>query len=149
SGSSRGAHPQPDTDFKFIPFPPLTSASQGAEEVSADLMVMFNNTPAARKLSAYKLIAYLTTRQAQEAWIKRPVSGALSANRHVPLSDYPDPVTRALANNLLYATKIDFDASNSMPQMMANAFNYAVLQYLDRPSPAQLKIILDGLDQVR
>ena len=34
-----------------------------------------------------------------------------------------------------------------MPQTMANAFNNAVLQYLD--SPAQLNVILYGLDLVR
>lgn len=141
SGSGRSAHPQPGADFNFISFPPLTSAGQGSEEVSADLAVMFHDTPAARKL-----IAYLTTPQAQQAWISRP-GGALSVNRQVPLNAYPDPVARALARILTHAHSIHFDASNSMPQTMANAFNNAVLQYLD--SPAQLNVILYGLDLVR
>ena len=141
SGSGRSAHPQPGADFNFISFPPLTSAGQGSEEVSADLAVMFHDTPAARKL-----IAYLTTPQAQLAWISRP-GGALSVNRQVPLNAYPDPVARALARILTHAPSIHFDASNSMPQTMANAFNNAVLQYLD--SPAQLNVILYGLDLVR
>ena len=142
SGSGRSAHPRPGADFNFIPFPPLTSAGQGSEEVSADLLVMFHDTPAARRL-----IAYLTTPQAQQAWISRPGSGALSVNRQVPLNAYPDPVARALARILTHAASIHFDASNSMPQTMANAFNNAVLQYLD--SPAQLNVILHGLDLVR
>jgi alpha-glucoside transport system substrate-binding protein len=142
SGSGRSAHPQPGAEFNFISFPPLTSAGQGSEEVSADLLAMFHDTPAARKL-----IAYLTTPQAQQAWISRPGSGALSVNRQVPLSAYPDPVARALARILTHAASIHFDASNSMPQTMANAFNNAVLQYLD--SPAQLNVILHGLDLVR
>ena len=141
SGSGRSAHPQPGADFNFISFPPLTSAGQGSEEVSADLAVMFHDTPAARKL-----IAYLTTPQAQLAWISRP-GGALFVNRQVPLNAYPDPVARALAWILTHAASIHFDASNSMPQTMANAFNNAVLQYLD--SPAQLNVILYGLDLVR
>ena len=141
SGSGRSAHPQPGADFNFISFPPLTSAGQGSEEVSADLAVMFHDTPAARKL-----IAYLTTPQAQQAWISRP-GGALSVNRQVPLNAYPDPVARGLARILTHAASIHFDASNSMPQTMANAFNNAVLQYLD--SPAQLNAILHGLDLVR
>lgn len=137
-----GAHPQPGTDFRFVPFPALSPAGQGAEEVAGDLLGMFRDTPAARKL-----IAYLTTPQAQEAWIKRPGSGAISVNNLVPLRDYPDPVSRALADNLTHASDVEFDASDSMPQVMENAFYSAVLEYLDRPS--QLNAILRGLDQVQ
>lgn len=85
--------------------------------------------------------------QGAEAWISRPGSGAISVNRQVPLSDYPDPVSRALAEELTRATDVHFDASDSMPQMMQNAFLGAVLEYLDAPS--QLNVILRGLDQVR
>jgi len=65
----------------------------------------------------------------------------------VPLSDYPDPVSRGLARNLAHAVNVRFDASDSMPQVMENAFNSAILEYLDRPG--QLNVILHGLDQVR
>jgi alpha-glucoside transport system substrate-binding protein len=141
--SAPGAHPQPDKDFNFIPFPPLTSAGRGTAEVAGDLLGMFRSTPAARKL-----IAYLTTPQAQEAWIKRPGSGgAISVNQLVPLRDYPDQVSRGLAKDLLAATDVRFDASDSMPQVLGSAFSNAVLEYLD--SPGQLNVILTGLDQVR
>jgi alpha-glucoside transport system substrate-binding protein len=140
--SGTGAHPRPKTDFDFVPFPPLTAAGRGTAEVAGDLLGMFRDTPAARKL-----ISYLTTPQAQEAWIRRPGSGAISVNRLVPLSDYPDPVSRELARDLITATSVRFDASDSMPQVMENAFNNAVLEYLD--SPGQLDVILRGLDQVR
>jgi alpha-glucoside transport system substrate-binding protein len=136
------AHPQPGTDFSFIPFPALTAAGQGTEEVAGDLLGMFHDTTAARKL-----IAYLTTPKAQQAWISRPDSGAISVNHLVPPGDYPDPVTRALAEDLTRATNVHFDASDSMPQAMQNAFLGAVLEYLDAPS--QLNVILRGLDQVR
>ncbi len=103
---------------------------------------MFRDTTAAREL-----IAYLTTPQAQEAWIRRPGSGAISVNRLVPLGDYPDPVSRNLADTLTRAINVRFDASDSMPEMMHNAFYGAVLEYLD--NPGQLNVILRGLDQVR
>ncbi|MBV9447031.1 MAG: carbohydrate ABC transporter substrate-binding protein [Streptosporangiaceae bacterium] len=135
-------HPRPRTDFNFVPFPALAAAGQGTEEVAGDLLGLFNDTPAAREL-----IAYLTTPQAQEAWISRPGSGAISVNQRVPLGDYPDPVSQALAKDLTSATDVRFDASDSMPQMMQNAFLNAVLEYLDAPS--QLNAILRGLDQVR
>jgi len=141
-GGSRHAHPRPRTDFDFVPFPPLASAGKGTAEVAGDLLGMFRGTAAARKL-----ISYLTTPAAQEAWIRRPGSGAISVNRLVPLADYPDPVSRELARNLLGAASVRFDASDSMPQIMENAFNNAVLEYLD--DPGQLDVILGGLDQVR
>jgi alpha-glucoside transport system substrate-binding protein len=142
SGSERSAQPVSGTDFNFIQFPPLTAAGQHVEEVSADLLAMFHDTPAAREL-----IRYLTIPEAQEAWISLPDSGALSVNRRVPLNAYPDPISRRLATILTRATSIHFDASNSMPQTMENAFDNAVLQYLD--CPAQLNVILYGLDLVR
>jgi alpha-glucoside transport system substrate-binding protein len=137
-----GAHPRPGTDFRFVPFPALAAAGQGTEEVAGDLLGMFHDTPAAREL-----IAYLTTPQAQEAWIRLPGSGAISANRLVPLADYPDPVSRDLAGNLTSAADVRFDASDSMPEVMQSAFYGAVLEYLD--SPGQLNVILRGLDRVR
>lgn len=140
--SSSDGHPQPKADFDFVPFPPLTSVGRGTAEVAGDLLGMFRDTPAARKL-----IAYLTTPEAQEAWIRRPGSGAISVNRLVPLGDYPDPVSRELARDLITARSVRFDASDSMPQVMETAFNNAVLEYLD--SPGQLEVILRGLDQVR
>jgi len=137
-----GRHPRPARDIGFIPFPPLTAAGRGSEEVAGDLLGMFHATPAARKL-----IGYLTTPAAQDAWISRPGSGAISVNRLVPLGDYPDPVSRELARNLTQASSVRFDASDSMPQVMQKAFYSAVLEYLD--SPGQLNVILNGLDQVQ
>jgi alpha-glucoside transport system substrate-binding protein len=137
-----GAHPQPGRDFSFVPFPALTAAGKGTEEVAGDLLGMFHDTPDARKL-----IAYLTTPQAQAAWISQRDSGAISVNRMVPLTDYPDSVSQDLAKNLRGAANVRFDASDSMPQAMENAFYSAVLEYLD--SPGQLNLILHGLDQVR
>jgi alpha-glucoside transport system substrate-binding protein len=137
-----GASPRPGTDFSFVPFPALTASGQGTEEVAGDLLGMFNDTPAAREL-----IAYLITPQAQEAWVKRPGSGAVSVNKLVPPAAYPDPVSRDLAANLVQARDVRFDASDSMPQVMRNAFYSAILEYLD--SPGQLNVILHSLDRVR
>jgi alpha-glucoside transport system substrate-binding protein len=141
-GSLAVGHPRAKIDFDFVPFPAVTPAGRGSAEVAGDLLGMFRDTPAAGKL-----IAYLTTPEAQEAWISRPGSGAISVNRLVPLGDYPDPVSRELARDLITARSVRFDASDSMPQVMESAFNNAVLEYLD--SPGQLEVILRGLDQVR
>jgi ABC-type glycerol-3-phosphate transport system substrate-binding protein len=62
-------------------------------------------------------------------------------------SDLKDGNPPDLAENLTRAADVRFDASDSMPQAMENAFYSAVLEYLD--SPGQLNVILRGLDQVR
>jgi alpha-glucoside transport system substrate-binding protein len=140
--SNSGSHPQPGTGFSFIPFPPLTSADRNNIEVAGDLLGMFHDTPAAEKF-----IAYLTTPQAQEAWVSLPGSGAISANKYVLANSYPDPVSRDIAKLLTQAGNLRFDASDSMPATMESAFHNAVLEYLD--NPGQLRSILRGLDQVR
>ena len=142
-GPSRsGRHPQPGNGFDFIPFPALTPADRNNIEVAGDLLGMFHDTPAAEKF-----IAYLTTPQAQEAWISLPGSGAISANKDVPVTSYPDPVSRDIAKTLTQAANVRFDGSDSMPLTMETAFYNAVLEYLD--NPGQLQAILHGLDQVR
>jgi alpha-glucoside transport system substrate-binding protein len=88
----------------------------------------------------------LTTPQAQEAWITRPGSGAISVNKDVPVDNYPDPVSRGIAQILTQPFNVRFDASDLMPPTMQSAFYNAVLEYLDNPS--QLPTILQGLDQV-
>ena len=130
--------PRPGTDFTFAPFPPST----GSLIVGGDLLGMFRDTPAAREF-----IAYLTTSEAQAIWTARPGSGAISVNKQVSLDNYPDELSRDLAASLLAASEPRFDASDSMPQVMASAFHHAVLAYLD--NPAQLDAILRQLDEVR
>lgn len=137
-----GAHPQPGTDFAFVASPRTAKTGQRSAEVAGDLLGMFRDTPAARKL-----IAYLTTPAAQAAWVKRPGASAISVNRRVPPADYPDPVSRGLAKNLAAAGEVRFDASDSMPRVMATAFNRAVLEYLS--NPARLDVLLRQLDKVR
>jgi alpha-glucoside transport system substrate-binding protein len=141
-GAGSKNHPQPSTGFNFIPFPALTSADRNNIEIAGDLLGMFNETPAARLF-----LAYLTTPEAQEAWISRRGSGAISINKDVPTSAYPDRVSSNIAGILTQAANVRFDASDSMPSIMETAFNDAVLQYLDNPS--QLQSILQGLDQVQ
>jgi alpha-glucoside transport system substrate-binding protein len=68
-------------------------------------------------------------------------------NNAVPANDYPDSVSRNIANILTAAVNVRFDASDLMPPIMRNAFNNAVLQYLD--NPGQVHTILQGLDRVQ
>lgn len=131
---------KPVDDFNFFPFPDINPQYSGAIEAAGDLFGMFNDTPQARAL-----MQYLTTPQAQEIWVKR--GGALSPNKAVPLSSYPDPLARQQAETLTSAQIIRFDASDLMPEAMNNAFWRAVLDYVQ--NPGNLDAILADLDKVR
>lgn len=134
--------PQPGRDYDFVPFPQISAAGQGSEEIAGDLLGMFRDPPAARKL-----IAYLTTAAAQKAWAQQPAGGAISLNRNVPDTVYPDPLSRKIAGSLRAAATVRFDASDSMPHVISAAFNHAVLEYV--AGPARLDGILAALEAIR
>lgn len=101
------------TDYNFFPFPDIDSRYAGAVEGAGDLFGMFHDTPAAKSL-----MKYLVTAQAQDIWVK--IGGALSANKNA--TDYPDDVSRRSAQILADAKSFVFDASDSMPTAMNDAF---------------------------
>jgi alpha-glucoside transport system substrate-binding protein len=131
--------PKPVTDFNFFPLPPVNSSNKGNEVVAGDMFGMFKDTPQARAL-----MKYLTTPQAQAIWVKR--GGAISPNKDVSTNDYPDPISKALAQDIL-AAKPKFDAGDMMPNSMQTAYWKAVLDYVNNQS--QLDSILAQLDAVQ
>lgn len=131
---------KPVTDFNFFMFPDINPKYAGAVEGAGDLFGMFKKTP-----QSSGLINWLTTPQAQEIWVKR--GGALSPNKDVPLSAYPDQLSKQLATALTSAKIVRFDASDLMPSSMQDAFYKAVLAYVGNPS--QLDSILAHLDTVQ
>jgi alpha-glucoside transport system substrate-binding protein len=127
-------------DFGFFAFPEFDPARAGGLEAAGDLFGMFHDTPQARSL-----MKYLTTPEAQSIWVKR--GGALSPNKQVPPSDYPDALSRQSAELLLGARAVRFDASDLMPDAMNRAFFKAALDYVNNPD--SLDSILADLDRVQ
>jgi alpha-glucoside transport system substrate-binding protein len=138
----RGAQPSlvPGTDVSSFPLPALDPRNQAVDEVGADLMGMFRDSPAARQL-----VDYLTTAGAQTVWARR--GGYLAPNRGVHAAAYPDPVSRALAQRLTDASAVRYDASDLMPAAMQSAFYKAVLEYVT--DPRQLDRVLSALDKIQ
>lgn len=101
------------TDYNFFPFPDINPQFAGAVEGAGDLFGMFHDTPAAKSL-----MKYLVTAQAQDIWVK--IGGALSANKGA--TDYPDDISKRSAEILANAKSFVFDASDSMPTAMNDAF---------------------------
>jgi alpha-glucoside transport system substrate-binding protein len=148
--TANGAAAQAGTDFALAPFPQIDPRYSNAVEVGADLAGMFTDTP-----QAHALIAFLASEQAQEIWPSLAGSGALSVHTAVPLTVYRDPLSAAMARIVTgrpssgspAATTLSFDASDSMPAAVGNAFSQATLQYAAHPD--ELDSILTALDRVR
>jgi len=113
TGFSQFKSHQAGTDYNFFPFPDIDSKYAGAVEGAGDLFGMFHDTAAAKSL-----MKYLVTADAQNIWVK--IGGALSANKSA--NSYPDDVSKRSAEILANAKSFVFDASDSMPTAMNDAF---------------------------
>lgn len=125
------------TTYDYFMMPPMEF---NALTASGDVFGMFNDTD-----SAKQLMAYLVSKEFQEAWVK--TGGVLSANNNVPTSAYPDESTKRAADILSSAEVVRYDASDLMPAAMNDAFFKAIVQYVQ--SPDQLDSILAGLDEAQ
>jgi alpha-glucoside transport system substrate-binding protein len=104
---------QAGTDYNFFPFPDIDSKYAGSVVGAGDLFGMFHDTAAAKSL-----MKYLVTAKAQDIWVKK--GGALSANKNA--TSYPDDIAKRSAAVLTGAKTFVFDASDSMPSAMNDAF---------------------------
>ena len=132
---------KPVQDFNFFPFPNFTANAQPSTEMAGDLVALFKSTP-----QSQALIKYLSTPEAQAIWAARG-GGYLSANKAVPVSTYPDDLSRNAAQILTSAQVAVFDASDQMPQQLNAEFYKGILNYVQNPS--SLDSILSSLDAVR
>jgi alpha-glucoside transport system substrate-binding protein len=126
-------------DYNFFPFPTISTAYQNAVTGGANLVVVFKDNPTVRSL-----VTYLSTAAAQDIWVKR--GGFTAVNNKVPLSDYPDIVTRNAASQLSNAAIFRFSQDDAMPSAVENAFWAGVLSYLQHPD--QLDSILQNIESV-
>ena len=133
--------PTAGTDYAVFPLPDVNSANTGAHVVAGDAFVMAKDTPQARKV-----LDYLATAQAQDIWVKRG-GGKLAINNKVPVSDYPDVISKSLAQVVLNTKIGRYDAGDLMPSDMRNAYWSAVLKFVQNQS--QLDSILTDLDKVQ
>jgi alpha-glucoside transport system substrate-binding protein len=131
---------QPGSDYDFFPLPPASPRFAQASEIAGDLFGMLRRTP-----QSVALMRYLASAQAQRFWVQ--AANGISPNRQVPLSDYPDPLSRRAAQILTSSQAAVFDASDMMPSRMSAAFSSAILNAL--ANPGQLDQVLGELEKVR
>jgi alpha-glucoside transport system substrate-binding protein len=128
-----------EEDYSFFPFPTINPQYEGAVTGGADLLVMFNDTPAARSL-----MEYLSTAAAQQIWVER--GGFTSTNNQVALNNYPDPLAAKVAQQLTGARIFRFDADDIWGGELQAAFWKGILDYLQNPS--RLDSILQEIETV-
>lgn len=142
--SATGLSQQSVAGFGYTPFPSITGAPSAPILVSGDFMAMFTNNPAAAEL-----LAYLASSQAQKRWVRQPGAFAFSASQAVTPDDYRTAVQRKIASlfDLANGTTMCFGAGDMMGPDMANAFEQAVLDYIN--NPATLLTLLKGMQQTQ
>jgi alpha-glucoside transport system substrate-binding protein len=124
--------------YDIMPFPDIDPRYSGAIIGAGDLVALTRDTPGGREL-----IRYLVSAEAQNIWVRE--GGALSAN--LTVTDYPNGLTRREAELLGSARIFRFDASDSMPDGMNEAFWQAVLDFTIDQS--KLEDILRHLDAIQ
>jgi alpha-glucoside transport system substrate-binding protein len=129
----------PGNDYNFFTFPTIDPKYAGAVTIGADVVVMINDTPAARSF-----MTYLAGAPAQEAWIK--LGGFTSVNRSVSPDTYLDTVARELAKELTGAKISRFGAGDMMPAALQKAWWKGMLELVIDPS--KLDSILNSLTKV-
>jgi alpha-glucoside transport system substrate-binding protein len=97
---------EPETGYNVFPFPPIEDSPPSVVG-SGDLVIMFEDTPAARAF-----VEYLASAEAAEIAAAR---GFGSANQNVDTAAYPDPITGATLGAIAEAEQFAFDLSDLQP----------------------------------
>ena len=130
---------RPGEDYDFFPLPAMSLEESVPVLAGADVLVLFNETA-----PAVALLRYLATGEAQAVTVER--GGSIAPHRSVRLADYPDPLSRRAARQLLEAEVVRFDGSDQMPPAVERAFRQAVAEFV--ANPGRLETILADLERV-
>lgn len=122
----------PCYDFFPFPAPAADKANNGALQGSGDVAMMVRSTPQAKAF-----MKYIASPEPAEIWAH--LGGFASPNKDVPLSSYPDPVTKADASGLASAKQFVFsldDLQSWEPDLWQDMLNF-----VKNPSASNIKSI--------
>jgi len=129
----------PGEDLDFFAMPAVDARYAGAVIAAGDLAVMFRGTPQSRAL-----LQWLANGQALAIWVRR--GGALSPNKKVPASVYPDALSGKAGGIIGSARIVRFDGSDLMPEAVSNAFWKGTLDYVN--DPGGIDTILGRIERI-
>jgi alpha-glucoside transport system substrate-binding protein len=121
-------------DYDFFPWP------GGAVTGGATIVYAFNDDDA-----TCSFMSHLASADAQQVWVD--IGGFTSVNQQVSLDSYPDPVSRAQAEQLTQADAFRFDLDDAIGGALQTAFFQGVQDYLGDPD--SLDSILEGIEAAR
>jgi alpha-glucoside transport system substrate-binding protein len=107
---------------------------------AANIVYAFNNDEA-----TCSFLNYLASAEAQQIWVDR--GGFTSVNTQISLDSYPDPVSRAQAEQLTAAAVFRFDLDDAIGGAVQTAFFTGVTDYL--ADPGSLDAILAEIEAAR
>ncbi|MFH8408871.1 ABC transporter substrate-binding protein [Streptomyces sp. NPDC018019] len=133
----------PAPTHQFVPGLP---ADRRAFEVSGDMAAVFRPGDA-----AWELLTELTSRQARAEWASLALPEERPFFSDGSTGDGPLSASTAAVQRLFRAAdKVCFDASDAMPSTLRNAFQRAVLEFLQDPQdPGLLDRLLKQLEAER
>jgi alpha-glucoside transport system substrate-binding protein len=126
------------TDYDFFPFPTINSEFEGAATGSGDIVVMFNDTPAARSF-----MQFMADGANWAPWAER--GGFTTPSSALDASAYPSDLIASTAEQLTEASVFRFDADDMMPAELQQSYFQSVVQYAQ--NPGGLDGILQSLEQ--
>jgi len=129
------ANPADTPCYDFFPFPAPAAdqANNSAIQVAGDVAMLIHPTPAAKAF-----MKYLASPIPAEIWAR--AGGFASPNKAVPLSTYPDAVTRADAANLANAKSSVFSLDDQQGSWEDSLWA-DMDAFVKNPSPANIKSI--------
>jgi alpha-glucoside transport system substrate-binding protein len=111
-------------DYDFFYLPPIDETYGRPVLVAGDIMTMFNDRPEVRAL-----MEYFSTGAGVEQWIR--LGGAISPHLDSSLDWYTNDIDRQVADTILNATSVRFDASDLMPaEVGADSFWHSMTDYV-------------------
>jgi ABC-type glycerol-3-phosphate transport system substrate-binding protein len=139
-GKTCTANPAGTPCYDFFPFPAPAAdkANSSALQGSGDVAMMINSTPQAKAF-----MQFIASPLPGEIWAR--IGGFASPNKGVPLSTYPDPVTRADAAELQNATSFVFsldDLQSWEPELWQDMLNF-----VKNPSTSNISSIEKTMQQ--
>lgn len=125
-------------DYDFFYMPPIDEQYGRPVLVAGDIMAMHNDRPEVRAL-----MEYFSTGAAVETWVK--AGGAISPHNDSSLDWYANDIDRGVADIILKATSVRFDASDLMPgEVGAGSFWKGMTDYVS--NAADLDTALKEID---
>ncbi len=131
---------EPIEDIDFFGIPDFSAEFSDLQQISGEVVAMFNDTPQGRAL-----VNYLATPEAGA--LTAQTGRWLSPNNGVPTEQYTDPFLARAAEILSGAGGVSYLGSDLLPQTLVEGFWGATLDYVNDPS--QLDDILERLEGLR